>query len=93
MAVWKGKVLAHSENTLKVEGRHYFPPESVNQEFLESSEHQSQCMWKGTASYYHVIVDEEQLDNGAWSYHQPRPAAAEITNHVSFWKGVEILHD
>lgn len=92
-AVWKGKVLAYSEQTKVVEGRHYFPPENVVEEFLKPSNHTSQCPWKGTASYYNVHVGDEKNKNAAWSYHEPRPAAAEIAGHVTFWKGIEILPD
>jgi len=91
IAVWKGKVLAQSNNTRVVEGNHYFPPESVNKEFLMKSAHKSQCPWKGTAHYMHISVDGETNENAVWTYPEPKPAAAEITGYLAFYKGVEIL--
>ncbi len=92
-AVWKGKVLANSQKTQVVEGNHYFPPESVMKEFFKKSDTKSQCPWKGTAHYYTVEVDGDLNEDAAWFYPEPKPAAAEIQDHVAFWKGVEIIAD
>ena len=92
-AVWNGKVLANSEKTEVVEGNHYFPPESVLKEFFVKSETKSQCPWKGTAHYYSLDVEGETNQDAAWFYPEPKPAAAEIKDHVAFWKGVEIIPD
>ncbi len=91
IAVWNGKVLAQSTETEQVEGNHYFPPESVNEEFLEPSDRRSQCPWKGTAFYYNVTVEGKTIKNAAWKYPSPNPDAAEIEGHIAFYKGVEIL--
>lgn len=91
-AVWHGAVLAESENTVLVEGNHYFPPEDVNREYLEPSRHHTRCFWKGTASYYDVVVDGQRNRNAAWYYPEPSRAAAQIKDHVAFWYGVKVKH-
>lgn len=90
-AVFNNTVIAESDKTIVVEGNHYFPPESVFKEYLQDSEHTSTCPWKGSAHYYHVVVDKEQSDNAAWYYPEPKSEAAEIQNHVAFWKDVEVI--
>jgi uncharacterized protein (DUF427 family) len=89
-ASWGGKVIAESSATVVVEGHLYFPPESVNKEFLKPSNHTTVCPWKGTAQYFHVAVDGMQNDNAAWYYPQPKPAAAEIKDRIAFWNGVRV---
>ena len=89
-AIWNGAVIAESDDTVVVEGNHYFPPESVNTEFLEESSTHTVCPWKGVASYYDIEVDGETNPGGAWYYPEPSAAAAEIKDHVAFWRGVEI---
>ena len=89
-ATWAGKVIADSNNTVVVEGNQYFPAEAVNREFFRPSQHTSVCPWKGTAHYYTLEVDGIKNENAAWYYPQPKPAAAEIKDHVAFWKGVKV---
>lgn len=89
-AVWNGVVLAESEATVVVEGNHYFPRESVNLEYLSPSSKLSVCPWKGTASYYDVVVDGSSNPGAAWYYPAPRPAASEIKDRVAFWRGVHV---
>ena len=89
-AVWNGATIAESGETIVVEGNHYFPPGSLKSEHLLESGHTSVCPWKGTASYFHVVVDAARNENAAWVYRDPKPAAAEIKDHVAFWKGVQI---
>ena len=89
-AIWNGKVVAESDRTEIVEGNHYFPPETVKREYLRDSDHHSVCPWKGTASYYHVVVDDKTSVDAAWYYPEPKDAATHITEHVAFWKGVEV---
>ncbi|HET9970558.1 MAG TPA: DUF427 domain-containing protein [Streptosporangiaceae bacterium] len=89
-AVWQGTVLAESDQTHKVEGNHYFPPQSLRREFLTPSTTTSTCPWKGTASYYDVTVDGRVSKDAAWDYPQPSPAAAQIADHVAFWHGVKV---
>ena len=90
-AIWNGTVLAESSDTKVVENNHYFPPESVDKDFFEASDHTSTCPWKGKASYFDVVVEGERNDNAAWYYPNPKDAAAEIKDHVAFWNGVEIV--
>ncbi|MEL7060908.1 MAG: DUF427 domain-containing protein [Acidobacteriota bacterium] len=89
-ATWNGHTIAHSDETVVVEGNHYFPSDSVDASVLRPSEHTSVCPWKGTASYHHLEVDGVVNENAAWFYPEPRPAAAEIRNHIAFWKGVVV---
>ena len=89
--VWNGALLAESDDTVIVEGNHYFPPESVNTEFFEANDRHTTCPWKGVASYYDVVVDGEVSQGAAWYYPQPKEKAAHIRNHVAFYQGrVEI---
>lgn len=89
-AVWNGVVLASSDQTQVVDGNHYFPPESLNKEYCRASDHRSVCGWKGTASYYDVVVDEQVNENAAWYYATPKEAAENIAGYVAFWKGVQV---
>lgn len=89
-ATWNGSVLAESDDTIVVENNHYFPPESVNREFFADSQTHTVCPWKGTASYLSVVVEGESNDDAAWFYPEPKEAAAEIKDHVAFWKGVKV---
>jgi uncharacterized protein (DUF427 family) len=89
-AIWKGEVIADSENTTMVEGNHYFPKDSVDQNYLRPSETQTHCPWKGEASYYTIEVNGEKNEDAAWYYPSPKAAASEIKDHIAFWKGVEV---
>ncbi|QCK15386.1 DUF427 domain-containing protein [Mangrovivirga cuniculi] len=89
-AVWKGKVIAESDNTKVVEGNHYFPPSSINDDYLTDSDTTSKCPWKGTANYYNINVEGNTNEDAAWYYPHPKDAAEEIKDHVAFWNGVEI---
>jgi uncharacterized protein (DUF427 family) len=89
-ATWKGAVLAESDCTVVVEGNQYFPASSVRAEYLRPSETHSVCPWKGTASYHDIEVNGQRNPDAAWFYPDPKPAAAQIKDHVAFWKGVRI---
>ena len=89
-ALWNGEVVAESNDTIVVEGNHYFPPESVDRSRLADSDTHTVCPWKGTASYYDVVIDGERNADAAWYYPSPKDAAAEIKDHVAFWHGVTI---
>jgi uncharacterized protein (DUF427 family) len=89
-ATWNGATLAESDDTVVVEGNHYFPAESISREHFVESDTHTECSWKGTASYYTVIVDGAENRDAAWYYPDPKPAAAEIRGRVAFWKGVRI---
>jgi uncharacterized protein (DUF427 family) len=89
-AIWNGKTIAESDQTIIVEGNHYFPPESVNKDFLQESDHHTTCPWKGFASYYDVVVDGEVNRNAAWYYAEPKEAASQIKGYVAFYKGVNV---
>jgi uncharacterized protein (DUF427 family) len=90
-AIWNGAVLAESDNTVVVEGNHYFPPDSIRREHFRDSDHHTVCGWKGTASYYTLVVDGKTNDNAAWYYPAPKDAAKNIIGHIAFWKGVQIV--
>lgn len=89
-AIWNGAVLAESDATVVVENNHYFPAESINREYFQPSETHTTCGWKGEASYYTIAVDGQTNPDAAWYYPMPKPDAANITNHVAFWKGVQV---
>ena len=89
-AIWSNTVLAESDQTIMVEGNHYFPPGSINQLYFVSSDTHTACGWKGVASYYDVEVDGKKNRNAAWYYPTPQPAAEKIAGYVAFWHGVEV---
>ena len=89
-ATWQGTVIAESEEFEVVEGNIYFPRASIKTEHFADSSHTSVCPWKGTASYFDVVVDGERNPNAAWYYPDPKSAAANIKDHVAFWKGVSV---
>ena len=89
-ARWHGVELGRSDDTVVVEGNHYFPADAIDENYLESSDHVTDCPWKGTARYYHVVVEGERNENAAWYYPEPKQAAAEIRGRIAFWKGVDI---
>lgn len=89
-AYWGGKLIAESNSCVAVEGNQYFPNDAVKKEFLKASDHTTICPWKGTAHYYHVVVDGMTNRNAAWYYPEPSPAAAEIRDRIAFWKGVKV---
>lgn len=90
-AIWNGVVLAESDQTEMVEGNHYFPPNSINQEYFTENSHHTTCPWKGVASYYTIEVDGQKNENAAWYYPTPKEAASNIKNYVAFWRGVQVL--
>lgn len=89
-ASWNGATIAHSDDTVVVEGNHYFPLDAVETGYLVPSDHTSVCPWKGTASYYTLVVDGQQNPNAAWYYPNPKPDAEQIRGRVAFWKGVQV---
>jgi uncharacterized protein (DUF427 family) len=90
-AIWNGKVIAESDNTVVVEGNHYFPPDSVRWEYLGDSEAHSTCHWKGEASYHHLQVDGQENRNAAWYYPDPTEPAQRIKDYIAFWRGVKVI--
>lgn len=90
-AVWNGVTIAESDRTVVVDGNHYFPPAALREEHLRPSTRQTVCPWKGTASYYDVVVDGERNPAAAWCYRDPKEAAAAIKDHVAFWHGVDVM--
>lgn len=89
-ATWNGALLAESDATVLVEGNHYFPADSLNREHFRENDQTTVCGWKGTASYYDVVVGDQVNEGAAWYYAEPKEAAKEIAGHVAFWKGVEV---
>jgi len=89
-AIWNNKTIAESDHTIVVENNHYFPESSIKKEYFEKSEKTTSCPWKGKASYYSIEVDGKTNPDAAWYYPNPKLAAKEITNHVAFWKGVQV---
>ena len=89
-AIWNGTILAESNQCEIVERNYYFPPDSVNWDYLRKSDTHSVCFWKGRASYYHVEVDGKTNPDAAWYYPAPKDRASHIKDYVAFWKGVEV---
>jgi len=89
-AVWNNKTIAESDDTIVVEGNHYFPKDSVDFEYLKSSSEQYTCPWKGEAKYYNVDVDDVISDGGAWEYPEPKEGAEMVKDRIAFWRGVEV---
>lgn len=89
-AMWNGKVIAESDNIIKVEGNSYFPPESFKKEYFLNNDSHSVCPWKGKASYYDITVDGKVNRGAAWYYPEPKDAAKEIKGYVAFWNGVTV---
>ena len=89
-ATWEGTILAESDNTVVVEGNHYFPADSIQREFFKPSDETTLCPWKGTASYYDIEVDGQTNLAAAWSYPEPKDAAKQIKDHFAFWRGVQV---
>lgn len=88
--MWNGTLLVESDDTVVVEGNHYFPVDAVSDGVLQPSDTSSVCPWKGTASYYDVVVGEAVNDDAAWYYPEPKAAAKEVAGRVAFWKGVTV---
>lgn len=89
-ATWNGKVIAESNETRVIEGNHYFPPDSIKKEYFTDSDTHTVCPWKGTASYYNVVVDGEENKDAAWYYPETKQLAEAIRDYVAFWNGVEV---
>jgi len=89
-ATWNGALIAESDDTVVVEGNHYFPRASVRADYLRDSDTHSVCPWKGTASYHSLEVDGKSNPDAAWYYPEPKEAAKEITDRIAFWRGVEV---
>ena len=90
-AIWNDKVIAESDETIMVEGNHYFPPDSINPEYFQNSSTHTRCPWKGVASYHTIVVDDIQNSDGAWFYPEPSQAAGLIKDYVAFWRGVKVV--
>jgi len=90
-AIWHGVVLAESDETLVVEGNHYFPPTALNRQYFTENDTHSVCPWKGTATYYDIAVEGQVNEGAAWSYPDPKEAAKAIKAYVAFWRGVEVV--
>ena len=90
-AIWNGVTIAESDDTVFVEGNHYFPLPSVRSEYLRESATHSTCHWKGEASYYDLVVGDAINRDAAWYYPLPKDAAKQIAGRVAFWKGVQVV--
>lgn len=89
-AIWNGQLIAESEDTVVVEGNHYFPPDAIKKEFFTDSDTKTHCPWKGDASYFSLSVNGKENADAAWFYPDPKDAAKVIKGRVAFWKGVEV---
>ena len=90
-AIWNNEILADSNQTIVVEGNHYFPQSAINVRFFKKSDKTTVCSWKGTASYYDIEVQGKLNKDAAWFYPEPKSAASNIAGYVAFWKGVSVV--
>lgn len=90
IARWNGATIARSDNTVVVEGNHYFPRADVDENLLLPGDTRTHCPWKGDASYYSLSVNGALNPDAAWFYPDPRPEAAHVKDRIAFWKGVEV---
>ena len=90
-AIWKGAILAESDDTVVVEGNHYFPASSLRQEYVRPSDTRTTCVWKGVASYYDVVVEGNVNKDAVWFYPTPSEQAAKVRDRVAFWRGVTVV--
>ncbi|NNK10958.1 MAG: DUF427 domain-containing protein [Flavobacteriaceae bacterium] len=90
-AIWNNKIIAESDSTVVVENNHYFPADSIKNEYFKASDTHTTCPWKGVASYYHLDVDGKENKDAAWFYPEVSDLAKDIKGRVAFWKGVEIV--
>ena len=91
-AIWNGSIIAEAtDDAIEiVENNVYFPMQAVREDLLQASDKTSVCPWKGTANYYHVMVDGKLNQDAAWTYRMPSDAAKQIAGRVAFWHGVEV---
>lgn len=89
-AIWQDTTIAESDDTVVVEGNHYFPLSAVQRDALQDSDTTSICPWKGTAHYYHVLANSELNRDAAWYYPEPKEAATQIKDRIAFWRGVSV---
>jgi len=89
-ATWNGSLLVESDDTVVVEGNHYFPVASVAEGVLQPSDKHTVCPWKGTASYYDIVVGDQVNEGAAWFYPEPKEAARQVTGRVAFWRGIAV---
>jgi uncharacterized protein (DUF427 family) len=92
-AIWNNTVIAQSNDTILVEGNHYFPPQSVNKDLLKDSPTHTHCPWKGEASYYTIQAGSQENKDAAWYYPAPKDAAKQIQGYIAFWRGVKVEQD
>lgn len=90
-AIWNDAILAESDETIIVEGNHYFPPEAISEQYFKESNSHTVCPWKGTASYYNIVVEGDVNRNAAWYYPTPSQAAQNIEGYIAFWHGVRVV--
>ena len=90
-AIWQDTVIAESDDTVVVEGNHYFPRDSINPEYYSDSDHSTYCPWKGTASYYTIEVNGQTNADAAWYYAEPKPKASMVADRIAFWRGVQVV--
>mgnify|MGYP001292023460 FL=1 len=90
-AIWNGAVLAESDQTIVVEGNHYFPRDAIRSEYFKNSGTHTTCPWKGVASYHSIVVDGKTNPDAAWYYPAPKDPAKQIADYVAFWRGVQVV--
>lgn len=90
-AIWNDTVIAQSDDTVVVEGNHYFPADAIDARYFKPSAKTSKCPWKGTAKYYSLEVNGQLNQDAAWYYPKTKSAAQEIAGRIAFWRGVQVV--
>ncbi|WP_328423844.1 DUF427 domain-containing protein [Micromonospora sp. NBC_00389] len=90
-AMWNDLVVAESDDTVLVEGNHYFPRCALRDELIQESATHTVCPWKGTASYYTLEHEGSTSEDAVWYYPEPKPDAEMVRDRVAFWKDVRVV--
>ena len=91
--IYKGKTIAESNDTVKVEGNHYFPLNSIKNNLLQKSELKTTYFWKGEAHYYNLEIEDEVFTDTVWYYPNPSNEALSIKNRIAFYQknGIQVI--
>ena len=89
-AIFNGVVVAESDDTVVVEGEHYFPEAALKREYTSFSNHRT-SNWMGQARFYSLLVHGELKSDAVWYYPEPNESAAQVKGRVAFVRGIDIV--
>lgn len=90
-AMWNDEIIAESEETVVVEGTHYFPRASLREDVLRASDTHTVCPWKGRASYFSLELDGNSSQDAVCYFPDPKPDAKAVRDRVAFRKGIKVV--